>query len=763
MSQKENGIMEREEGDRDLAINLSTATTTTTSNHGNDLPHTMSNGSVNGNGDGRDSPGIGQLSPLAKLSPPGGLGSLSKRKGKSGMDGTPGTMVSVSSQQNHHAQQAVQAAVQQAQQQMMLMSQHGMTLHQVQQMQQLLQQQILSPQQLQQMMQQQSLLMQHQQQQQKLQETILHQLNEQLQLNVLQQSQLMQQQQQSDKNKNSKHLQQQLQQLAVQQQQLIQQIQLTQRQYLLSQGMGLVQPFAVPQGMTPSELQALWKEVSQQGGMEEGGLKSPVNGMSMGNQGASSLLHNPNFLSNGVSSDSFLLSGGMMMGQPQIGIKAEEVPNSHPLYGHGVCKWPGCDTPCEDFPTFLKHLNSEHQLDDRNTAQARVQMQVVSQLELQLSKEKERLQAMMQHLHMKPQSEKSDTIRILPKQQQQQHQQQHSPQQASTGIASLLPTSPPSAVSLVSTPLMMTPSSQPSTPQTHLNPASLQSPSAAGPIRRRVSDKCNLPISAGEILEIQRNREFYKNTDVRPPFTYASLIRQAIIESPHKQLTLNEIYQWFQNTFAYFRRNEATWKNAIRTNLSLHKCFVRYEDDFGSFWMVDDLEFVRRRHLTRGRPRKYHENEAPQNISMKSPSLSQEPSLYGDTINASLRAALSDANLPLINNSHFETTNLDTAEDLSMKGHPSPQGETNLSESQNSPEMAREEEIMLSVKQEGESAGLDGVEPLEEEEEEFTNGEESEVPMDMSKPSSVGADLTNEERLSAESSQSETVAHSTEI
>ena len=28
------------------------------------------------------------------------------------------------------------------------------------------------------------------------------------------------------------------------------------------------------------------------------------------------------------------------------------------------------------------------------------------------------------------------------------------------------------------------------------------------------------------LLEIQRNREFYKNADVRPPFTYASLIRQ---------------------------------------------------------------------------------------------------------------------------------------------------------------------------------------------------------------------------------------------
>lgn len=32
---------------------------------------------------------------------------------------------------------------------------------------------------------------------------------------------------------------------------------------------------------------------------------------------------------------------------------------------------------------------------------------------------------------------------------------------------------------------------------------------------------------------------------------------------------------------------------------------MRYEDDFGSFWMVDDTEFIKRRHLSRGRPRKY--------------------------------------------------------------------------------------------------------------------------------------------------------------
>ena len=48
----------------------------------------------------------------------------------------------------------------------------------------------------------------------------------------------------------------------------------------------------------------------------------------------------------------------------------------------------------------FRHLNSEHNMDDCTTAQARIQMQVVFQLEIQLQKEKDRLQAMMHHLHL---------------------------------------------------------------------------------------------------------------------------------------------------------------------------------------------------------------------------------------------------------------------------------------------------------------------------------------------------------------------------
>lgn len=69
-------------------------------------------------------------------------------------------------------------------------------------------------------------------------------------------------------------------------------------------------------------------------------------------------------------------------------------PRSHPhIFKHST-----------NFSFFhRRHLNIEHTLDDRSTAQARVQMQVVSQLELQLAKERDRLQAMMQHLHLNKQ------------------------------------------------------------------------------------------------------------------------------------------------------------------------------------------------------------------------------------------------------------------------------------------------------------------------------------------------------------------------
>ncbi|XP_032066804.1 forkhead box protein P3 [Thamnophis elegans] len=88
--------------------------------------------------------------------------------------------------------------------------------------------------------------------------------------------------------------------------------------------------------------------------------------------------------------------------------------------------------------------------------------------------------------------------------------------------------------------------------------------------------------------------DYYRHTTTRPPFTYAALICWAILESPKKQLNLSEIYRWFNN-FGYFRHNTPTWKNAIRHNLSLHKCFVRVENVKGAVWTVDELEYQKKR------------------------------------------------------------------------------------------------------------------------------------------------------------------------
>uniref|UniRef100_A0A670Y790 Forkhead box P1 n=1 Tax=Pseudonaja textilis TaxID=8673 RepID=A0A670Y790_PSETE len=491
-----------------------------------------------------------------------------------------------------------------------------------QQMQQILQQQVLTPQQLQVLLQQQQALMLQQQQ---LQEFYKKQ-QEQLQLQLLQQQHAGKQPKEQQQVTS--------QQLAFQQQLL--QMQQLQQQHLLSlqrQGLLSIQPGQpalslqpLAQGMIPTELQQLWKEVTGSHTAEEAtsnnhsSLDLSTTCISSSASSKPSLIINPHASTNGQLS---------VHTPKRESLSHEEPSHSHPLYGHGVCKWPGCEAVCEDFQSFLKHLNSEHALDDRSTAQCRVQMQVVQQLELQLAKDKDRLQAMMTHLHVK-----STEPKVTPQ-----------------------PLNLVSNVTLSKTASEASPQSLPHTPTTPTAPITpvTQGPSVitttsmhnVGPIRRRYSDKYNVPISSADIAQ---NQEFYKNAEVRPPFTYASLIRQAILESPEKQLTLNEIYNWFTRMFAYFRRNAATWKGAIRTNLSLHKCFIRVEDEFGSFWTVDDEEFKRGRHIQRGRPRKFCPDENFGELVTQNPSLiknMQTSHTYCSPLNAALQASIAENSISL--------------------------------------------------------------------------------------------------------------------
>ncbi|XP_054251899.1 forkhead box protein P4 isoform X5 [Indicator indicator] len=457
-------------------------------------------------------------------------------------------------------------------------------------------QQILSPPQLQALLQQQQAIMLQQ-----LQEYYKKQ-QEQLHLQLLTQQQAGKQQPKEPLGNKQLAFQQQL----LQMQQLQQQHLLNlQRQGLVSlpPGQGTVPLQTLPQAVCPSDLQQLWKEVTAAQPVEDSikqeGLDLTTNTSNSTSFSAAKvsppISHHP--LPNGQST----------MHTPRRDSSShEETPGSHPLYGHGECKWPGCETLCEDLGQFVKHLNTEHALDDRSTAQCRVQMQVVQQLEIQLAKESERLQAMMAHLHMRPSEPKPFSQPV-------------SVRSTSDTFPDGLPHPPTSATAPI-TPLRQGPSV--------ISSSTLHN---VGPIRRRNSEKFCTPISS----ELAQNHEFYKNADVRPPFTYASLIRQAILETPDRQLTLNEIYNWFTRMFAYFRRNTATWKNAVRHNLSLHKCFVRVENVKGAVWTVDEHEYQKRR------PPKM--TGSPTLVKNMISGLS-----YG-ALNASYQAALAESSFPLLN------------------------------------------------------------------------------------------------------------------
>ncbi|KAG5210318.1 hypothetical protein JEQ12_015512 [Ovis aries] len=371
---------------------------------------------------------------------------------------------------------------------------------------------------------------------------------------------------------------------------------------------------AAAAGLSPAEIQQLWKEVTGVHSMEDNGIKH--GGLDLTTNNSSSTTSSTTSKASPPITHHTIVNGqSSVLNARRDSSSHEETGASHTLYGHGVCKWPGCESICEDFGQFLKHLNNEHALDDRSTAQCRVQMQVVQQLEIQLSKERERLQAMMTHLHMRPSEPKPSPkpLNLV---------------SSVTMSKNMLETSPQSLPQTPTTP------TAPVTPITQgpsvITPASVPN---VGAIRRRHSDKYNIPMSS----EIAPNYEFYKNADVRPPFTYATLIRQAIMESSDRQLTLNEIYSWFTRTFAYFRRNAATWKNAVRHNLSLHKCFVRVENVKGAVWTVDEVEYQKRR---------------SQKITGSPTLVKNIPTSlgYGAALNASLQAALAESSLPLLSN-----------------------------------------------------------------------------------------------------------------
>ena len=80
---------------------------------------------------------------------------------------------------------------------------------------------------------------------------------------------------------------------------------------------------------------------------------------------------------------------------------------------------------------------------------------------------------------------------------------------------------------------------------------------------------------------------------IKPPYSYATLISQAIFSSEEEKMSLNNIYQYIMRNYAFYRYSNTGWQNSIRHNLSLNKAFQKVprrtdEPGKGMKWMIVD-------------------------------------------------------------------------------------------------------------------------------------------------------------------------------
>ncbi|VUZ57791.1 unnamed protein product [Hymenolepis diminuta] len=87
----------------------------------------------------------------------------------------------------------------------------------------------------------------------------------------------------------------------------------------------------------------------------------------------------------------------------------------------------------------------------------------------------------------------------------------------------------------------------------------------------------------------------FDDSNVKPGISYTHLICMAIESSSSKCMTVQEIYNWCQKHYAYFRNSNSGWKNSLRHNLSINKYFKKLPRDVrgpgrGNFWAIDPSE-----------------------------------------------------------------------------------------------------------------------------------------------------------------------------